>query len=290
MKMKYWILGFTLSFLAPQALAENLCAENDCSEAIENLHRAADYGADEAMIILAVSYANGEGVNVNMDQARIWMKEALRFRNPQAYHVKSNWRRNGTVFEQNEERADYWLQKAVESGYAPAVYEQAVRNIRANGDIDEILALLKDAAKDGHPESMYLLAQLFEESNQHRQAAQLYMHLAVKNYRDSNERNRAYARYFEQSEQEEDRELAAQLREYESMEVIVVRGIQSEPMEYFNDFSARLNEEFYRRKATGSNVRRAPPCGSFASPCNIIFDRKTRDTAATNVEELLQGL
>ncbi|EGN74228.1 hypothetical protein A28LD_2255 [Idiomarina sp. A28L] len=290
MKMKHWILAVTISFLSTQAFAENVCEENDCSDAMKSIHRAADYGSAEAMIILAVGYANGEGVEADERKAKIWMQEAIRFRNPQAYHVKSQWRRNGTIFAQSEERADYWLDKAIKANYAPAFYERAVRNLRANVNIDEAMNLLQDASVSGHPESMYLLAQLFEESNEHREAARLYMHLAVKNYRDSAERNRGYARHFEQSDNEEDRELAAQLREYESMEVIVVRSIEGSPMDTFNDMSARLEDSFYRRKTTGTSFRRVPPCGSFVSACNVIYDRERLDAAASTVREFLFGM
>ncbi|RUO32687.1 tetratricopeptide repeat protein [Aliidiomarina sanyensis] len=294
MKKQWIIAGALLSFLSFSASAEiGECEEGICSEVMERLQRSADYGSSEAMIIMAVAYANGEGVAVNTDRARVWMKEAIRFRNPQAYHVKSQWRRVGRIFDQNEERAEYWLSRAINVGYAPAMYERAIRNLQANIDIDASIELLQDAAEEGHPESMYTLARMYEEGALGEvypfEAAALYMHLAVRNFRDSRERLREYTQTFEASDDAEVQAFARTLREYENMEVIVVRAMQGDSLDILANLSERLQSRYFRTPGTGTRLRRTSPCGQGGLPCNVVFDRDGADTPASTIGELLFG-
>ncbi|MCH8493861.1 MAG: sel1 repeat family protein [Idiomarina sp.] len=289
MKIKHLMLivGFVALQITAQGTAQAAGIESE--EQLENLKRAAQYGSSEAMIMLSVTYANGEGVDNDEVIAMRWMREAIRNRNPQAYFVKSQWLRNGHVVDSDLERADYFLDRAVAAGHAPAMYEKAARKLREDMADQAAIELLADAADMGHFGSMYLLARLLENGMvsgepEIEKAAALYSTLAIRNYRDSREKLRAYAQFFSQQGTEASEEIVASIESSLNMEVIEIRGDAA-----FANTLARLTETA-RRPTTGTRIRRAQDCGVQSLGCQVVFDRTNGvDSPAGSVSELIYG-
>jgi len=273
------ILGVSLTLAASGAPVHasddaDFCDAVECAEEIKQFRRYALNGSSAAMLLLAVAHANGEGVPQDIDEARKWMKESIRMRNSQAFHIKSNWRRHGIVFEQDEAQADYWLQRAVEANYAPALHEMSVRNLQAGVADDETINMLEEAAEWGHTESMYLLARLLEanlnQAENAMAAGQLYKELAFRGYRDSEYRLGRLVTELEATA-DGNHEIAQQLRELDNMERIEVRA-------FYGDFHERLAQlrtsmdERFKYRPTGTRIRRARDCED-AGGCNVIYDR-----------------
>lgn len=284
MKIKH--LMFIAGFAMLQSTAQAAGIENE--EQLEQLKRAAQYGSGEAMVMMAVAHANGEGVEPDEVVAMRWIREAIRFRNPQAYFVKSQWLRNGHMVAVDTERADYWLDRAVQANHAPAMYELAARKLRENMNDENAFELLSEAAEQGHLDSMYLLARLYESgvvgsAPQYAQAAELYTYLAIRNFRDSREKLGTYERFFAQQDNETAQKLTARIQDGLAMEVITVRA----DVEFGNTL-ARLYETS-RRPTVGSRVRRGQECGRNPG-CQVVFDREGVDTPAGTVFEAIYGI
>ncbi|WP_194757409.1 tetratricopeptide repeat protein [Aliidiomarina indica] len=273
--------------ISPVAAGER-CDTESCRAQIERFQRYAQNGSFEAMLILAVAYANGEGVEQDIDEARKWMKESIRLRNPQAFHVKSSWRRHGVVFPQDLERADHFRDRAIELGFAPAMYEKAIDLLRANQQVDEALELLSEAAEQGHPESMYAVARFYEEGvlgeQDLRAAGEIYKHLAVVGHGDARSRLRAIAEEFEQ-QSEEGQSIARQLREYENMERIEVRAMTGSLEDRLAQMNDLLFKHFDNRPPSGTRIRRAHACSGFG--CSVIYQRGESDFVGPTLLEAL---
>ncbi|TRW48294.1 sel1 repeat family protein [Aliidiomarina halalkaliphila] len=287
------LLGLSLvisTVFAPSAaLAGERCETESCRAQIERFQRYAQNGSFEAMLILAVAYANGEGVEQDIDKARQWMKESIRLRNPQAFHVKSSWRRHGVVFEQDIERADHFRDRAIELGFAPAMYEKAIDLLRENRDVDLALELISEAAEQGHPESMYAVARFYEEGvlgePDLQAAGEIYKHLAVVGHSDARTRLRAIADEFEQ-QSEQGQTIARQLREYENMERIQVRALTGSLEDRLAQMNELLFKHFDNRPPTGSRFRRAHACGAANPGCRIIYQHGQDFVGHTLMEAL----
>lgn len=257
----------------------------ESEDQVKQLIRAAQYGSGEAMVMVAVAHANGEGVEANEGMAMRWIREAIRFRNPQAYLVKSQWLRNGNMLEQDIERADYWLERAVKANYVPAIYEMAARMLRDDINNEAAVDLLSEAADEGHLASMYLLARLYESgmvnsTPQYEQAVELYSYLAIRNFRDSREKLYAYERFFTEQQDTSSQKLVSHIQDSLAMEVITVR-----PTSEFDNTIARISAT-YRRPTVGSRIRRGMECERNVA-CTVVFDRNGVDVPASTVADLI---
>lgn len=274
------ILTFAGSASARDFNDANFCPKAECAEKIEQFRHYALNGSNSAMLLLAIVYANGEGVDQDLDEARKWMKESIRLRNAHAFHVKSGWRRSGIVFDKDLELANYWLERAVDAGYAPALHEQAVRNLQSGVADDATIDLLEEAADQGHSSSMYILARILELNTEEEEnvltAGQLYSELAHVGYRDADQRLLHLVEAVEDTSAQ-GAELAQKLRDFSGIERIEVRAFQGDFIARLEQFRMSLDKRGFDRRRTGTRIRRTHLCDESAIECHTVFNRRNDD-------------
>ncbi|CUS47920.1 MAG: Sel1 repeat domain protein [Idiomarinaceae bacterium HL-53] len=300
--VKAIILALTLTSFCTVAEADNsTCSSDECGNVIEGFERYANRGHVESMVLLAVAYANGEGVEQNDEKANFWIKEALRNRSAMAAYVKATWRREGKVVEQDLERAEMFIDRAIDGGLPIAMYDRAVNLMRDNRDIPEALELLEEANERDLPEAAYLLARLIEEGQFYEQdivtAGLIYRDLALVPYKDARSRLNRIVREIEAAEEapvpeveevaQTKDEVLSQLREYDNMEVITVTGQYESFEDQLASIQQNLRSNVFRN--TGTRMRRMRPCGpQSGSACQVIFDRNSAaESPFGSIAELL---
>ncbi|MCH8502025.1 MAG: sel1 repeat family protein [Aliidiomarina sp.] len=142
--------------------SEQLCSDGSCRPHIMMLHRQARWGDLQSAAIVAMLYITGDGVKQDIDYGVRLMTRAAKYNSPIAINALATWYRQGTYVEQDDEQADYYLQRGVDIGYAPAEYQMALRLYLENtsDSIAEANALLTKAARAGSAPAMFLLARL----------------------------------------------------------------------------------------------------------------------------------
>jgi hypothetical protein len=85
-----------------------------------------------------------------------WLSKSADQGFPPAEYALGILFKSGLGVPTNRPTADRWFQKASDQGYVPAEHEAALIADR-NGNRDEALKLLRDAAQKGFPSSQYLM-------------------------------------------------------------------------------------------------------------------------------------
>jgi len=277
------------------------CASASCQSEFKKLERMAHYGSGEAATIVAVAYANGEGVEQNIKKARRHIKKAVSWDEPMGMHQMSVWLRQGFIFEQDIARANDLLDQAASKKFSPALTDKAkllLAQDTPQAD-KEAVALLELANEQYYKPGQYLLAQLLVsgigiESDLAR-AGVIYKNLALKSYADSRQRLDEIINALEQITQQPEPELIAlvqpvltNLKQIDDIEIIEVRGEQFDANSELSNIVTQLDTlNIYYRGNTGSRIP-GNLCGRGASMCSVAFDRKTdADFGATTVGELM---
>lgn len=270
-------LGITLTGLGSSAVAstfDELCETEECRNSVTRFERYANNGNTPSMLLLAVAYANGEGVEKDHRKASMWMREAIRRNNSMAAYVKAQWRRQGLVFEQDLDRAEWMIDRAISQGNSLAMYDRAVRLMEEPNTVAGGLDLLERSAELGLPDANYLVARLLEEGVFSEPdpiaAGMIYRELGMQGFKDSRQRLRSMVEIVRQ-QGDVNAQVIADLTAYDNMEVITVSGRKGSFEEQLAQLHDDLRERFHHR-ATGSYMRRQGPC-DFASGCRVIFDR-----------------
>lgn len=262
-----------------------LCTTAECQDLVKGFERYAQHGNTHSMVFLALAYANGEVVEQDHRKASMWIRESVRLRSPLGAYVKAQWRRQGFVFEQDEERAEWLIDRAIAGGFAVAMYDRAVRLLHDPERMQEGADLLEEAADLGLPNARYLFALLLEHGEVYEQdlvtAGLFYRELAVEGFRDSRQRLETVIGLVECSSVEDVQTVVAQLRAYDDMEVITVYGRYGSFDDHLASINASVRDRF-QQKPTGTRMRRARPCEETVG-CRVVFSRDSGDVPFTTL-------
>lgn len=264
---------------------DELCTSEQCHDLVKGFERYAQHGNTHSMVFLALAYANGEVVEQDHRKASMWIRESVRLRSPLGAYVKAQWRRQGFVFEQDEERAEWLIDRAIAGGFSVAMYDRAVRLLHDPERMQEGADLLEEAVDLGLPDARYLFALLLEHGEVYEQdlvtAGLLYRELAVEGFRDSRQRLETVIGQVERSSAEDVQTIVAQLRAYDDMEVITVYGRYGSFDDHLAAINASVRDRFYQ-KPTGTRMRRARPCEETVG-CRVVFSRDSGDVPFTTL-------
>lgn len=164
--------------------------------------KAAEQGDTHSQIVIGIMYSFGAGVEKNIEFAIEWMEKAAEQGEieKQEYHLALLYLirdlKNRVIYDpkleasKNRQRAEYWLEKAIERGHGKAAYKLAelwMEEKDIENRIDKIIDLFKQAIKagcdeakekleiavkisqtiseseDGNADAMFELAWLFDE-------------------------------------------------------------------------------------------------------------------------------
>ncbi|PTB85020.1 hypothetical protein C9940_04625 [Pseudidiomarina aestuarii] len=265
--------------------SETECETTQCSEDMQRLVRFSLNGSPDAQVIVALAYANGEGVEQDLDLARQHLKRALRNNDPRAWYIFSNWLKKGISVEVDLVEAEYAFQRALRQDHPVALFEQAVRNLNLDGgDNQEVIHWLERAAKQNHQPAQYLLAQLLAAGigvpADVDRAALLLGQLSRFNYKQSRERLAVLL----ESEAIQEQTVAALESEsspYENVERISVSGMRITMESYIGELASTLDTmRIYDGVSTGTNIR-GQVCGQGVAQCSVVYSADTNSPAAT---------
>lgn len=162
-------LVFVCAFLLPLQLQarsaqsqELACVSGNCNKDIRDLHKLARHGSTEAMTLLSMIYATGDGRPAEPERALRMLRRAAKLNHEPALLLMSDWYERGFVVEQDPAQAASLLQKAVDLDYAPALYKVAVTKLLDPdpGIQRDGLALLERASEKKLLDAVFLLARM----------------------------------------------------------------------------------------------------------------------------------
>lgn len=141
---------------------ELACVSGNCNKDIRDLHKLARHGSAEAMTLLSMIYATGDGRPAEPERALRMLSRAAKSGHEPALLLLSDWYERGFVVEQDPAQAASLLQKAVALDYAPALYKVAVTKLLdpAPGIQRDGLALLEKASEKKLLDAVFLLARM----------------------------------------------------------------------------------------------------------------------------------
>lgn len=171
---------------------EKSCISTECQDKMERLSRLAWRGSPEAQVIAAAAMVHGDGLEQNVRQGRLYLKQSMRSKHPVAWYTYAIWRYNGTAYEQDEQAArEAMMYAADELDYPPAMYYLAAQAILQQKDSATAVDYLQRAALKKHHDAQYLYAQLLASGvgveQDLEQAATLFNGLRLRQFKNSEE-------------------------------------------------------------------------------------------------------
>lgn len=274
------VVSFSTSVFAQEILntndwAETECRSAQCSEDMKRLVKFSLNGSPDAQVIVALAYANGEGLEQNLDLARQHLKRALRNNDPRAWYIYSNWLKKGISVDADLVEAEYAFQRALRQDHPSALFEQAVRNLNLEGGTNQkVVQWLERAAKQNHQPSQYLLAQLLAAGvgvpADADRAAILFGKLSRFNYKESRERLAALVES-EAIQEQTVTALQSESSPYQNVERISVSGTRITMESYIGELASTLdNMNIYTGRSTGTNIR-GQVCGQGFAMCGAMY-------------------
>lgn len=275
-----------IAFLVPLTLSANndfSCQSTQCQSDFRKLERMARHGSGEAATLVAVAYANGEGVSVDEVKARRHLRQGVRWREPMAVYQMSVWLRHGIVFEVDLAEADRRLLQAAKLNYGPAIVDVAKQLLQQNTEAAdaEAVSWLHKAEDLSYLPGIYLLAKLYASGTAVESdlalAGELFKRLALRNYLDSRHYLTQIISFLQETKPLLDDDLLpeteavlASLQEIDDIEVIQVHGQKFSPDSTLSFMVTTLdNKNLYRPGGTGSRIP-GNICGRGTSMCRSI--------------------
>lgn len=268
--------------------ADSFCTSELCQTDFVKLEKMAWYGSGMAATIVATAYATGEGVPQDVNKARRHIKQAARWREPMGMHVMSNWLRAGFILEQDIDKADVWLERAIRAGYLPAAYDKAKLLLQQNNPQadQQAIALLQTAEQGFYLPARYLLAKLYVAGigveSDLVQAAQLFKKLALQDYEDSRQHFSELLQVLEAVSQQDaiaDPQLLSVVSELKTageIEVIRIYGQQFNTESELSNVRQQLAASgLYQPGANTSSRIPGNLCGRGTGLCSVAFDRNS---------------
>ncbi len=137
--------------------------KGDFNQAAQWFRKSAEQGSAQAQSNLGVMYADGDGVDKNMDEAIKWLKKAAEQGYAEYQHNLGVMYVSGEDIDQNFDEAFKWLSKSAEQNYADAQHLLGVLYIRGDGvdkNIEQAIEWLRKSAEQGHVEALEVLKKL----------------------------------------------------------------------------------------------------------------------------------
>jgi hypothetical protein len=167
-------------------LAQGIGGPRDPAQARRNYERAAAGGDPDAMLALARMYESGAGVNASPALARRWGEQAARdlqrraANSAQANYLLFEVYRGGHGVAANPTASTQYLTAAARQGHPQAVFALAENAERA-GDLAKAREWYIEGGKAGNAASMVKLALLYEKGGtpRHRDVAKKLYELAA---------------------------------------------------------------------------------------------------------------
>ncbi|MDH3661878.1 MAG: caspase family protein [Alphaproteobacteria bacterium] len=151
-------------FAAELARAYRLAGRYDQSVA-EHL-RAIELGHDRAMVVLGLMHWAAQGVDQDLERARLFFEEAWERGESAAGTALAAMYREGAGVEQNYSEAMRWYQDAASRGNDWAMYNLGEMHETGKGvepDIEEAVRWYTRAARSGELTAQYRLAKIYEQ-------------------------------------------------------------------------------------------------------------------------------
>lgn len=134
-------------------------------KALNTFYSLAKEGDPKAQYNVGYIYANGKGVQKDMDKARKWYEKAAKQDNGAAqYNLAQLYHADGENDPHGYEKARYWYEKAVEAGIVEAYNNLAALYLEGQGvkrDQQKGFELLQKAAKMGDASAQVNVAVLY---------------------------------------------------------------------------------------------------------------------------------
>ena len=220
------------------------CNEQNCDDEIRSLHSMSRRGSFDAMTLLSMVYATGDGREADPEKALSFLERAVNHDHPMAVFLFSEWHRQGIVVAQDLQQADTLLTEAAKLNYPPAQYKKALTLLQQPEDanIIEGIALLEKASDQRLFDAMFLLARLKQQGAYTavdlEGAAELFKNLVLSGHEES----RPYLKetIAMLTPNPESAELVADLQQSFDMEVIKVVGRDFKPANMLTNVVAQL--------------------------------------------------
>ena len=124
----------------------------------------AERGNSSAQFSLGQFYANGEGVEANLDKALEWYEKSAEQDYVPAYYPCAMVHFSGQATGCSRERGVHWLTKASDAGILEAPASLAIAYIEGEGvekSVEKGVEILKNASDSGNPYTQALLSSLY---------------------------------------------------------------------------------------------------------------------------------
>ena len=151
-------------FAAELARAYRLAGRHD--ESIAEHLRAIDLGHDRAMVVLGLMHWAAQGVEKDLDRARLFFEEGWENGESAAGTALAAMYREGAGVDQNYGQAMRWYQDAAARGNDWAMYNLGEMHETGKGvepDIEEAVRWYTRAARSGELTAQYRLAKIYEQ-------------------------------------------------------------------------------------------------------------------------------
>ncbi|KKO45280.1 hypothetical protein WG68_11180 [Arsukibacterium ikkense] len=243
------------------------CSDGQCNSEIITLHRMARFGSFEAMTLLGMVYATGDGREADPEKALSYLERAASHRHPMAVFLLSEWYRQGFVVAQDLQQAETLLADAVKLKHPPAQYKKALLLLQQvdESNIAEGMALLELASDKRLVEAMFLLARLKQQGTYTNTdlegAAQLFKNLVLSGHEESRPFLRESIAML--TPKPEAAELVADLQQSYDIEVIQVIGRDFKPDTVLTDVVTQLRRTGLYTRGSLSRIRTVQCDGRF---------------------------
>ncbi|WP_214000948.1 tetratricopeptide repeat protein [Arsukibacterium sp.] len=235
------------------------CADDKCDDEIRTLHRMARFGSFEAMTLLSMVYATGDGRDADPEKALSYLQRAVSYRHPTAVFLLSEWYREGLVVTQDLQKAHTLLTQAVELKHTPAQYKKALLLLQQpdEADIATGVELLEQASDKRLLDAMFLLARLKQQGAYTELdlegAAQLFKNLVLSGHEESRPYLKETIAIL--TPKPEAAELVADLQQSYDMEVIQVFGRDFKPDNILSTVVTQLNNTGIYTRGSLNRIR-----------------------------------
>ena len=128
------VLGLMICLILMPNFA--LALEEDPSELFWALIEEARWGESEAQYAVAMMYAAGEGVELDLEEASKWFEKAAEQKHPHAMFKIAERYETGIGVTRDPEKAMKWYRKAAETGYGKGddkAYQNQLRQMQVQG-------------------------------------------------------------------------------------------------------------------------------------------------------------
>lgn len=242
------------------------CGDGQCNNEIITLHRMARWGSFEAMTLLSMVYATGDGREADPEKALSYLERAVNHRYPLAIFLMSDWYRQGFVVAQDLQKADMMLDEAVKLGLPSALYRKALQLLQQQDEtsITAGITLLEQASENRLFDAMFLLARLKQQGAYTpvdlEGAAQLFKNLVLSGHEES--RPFLQQAITELTPKPEAAELVADLQQSYDIEVIQVVGHDFTPVTALTNTVRHYKRLGLYIRGSISRIRTVPCDGS----------------------------